>query len=37
MKSGKKVKKTRQKWLNMSKVVIAWKTWTEGQIEVKKC
>ena len=37
MKSGKKVKKRSQKWLNMSKVVIAWKTWTKDQIGVKKC
>ena len=27
--------KTRQSWLKMSKVVIAWKIWTKGQIEVK--
>ena len=33
MNSGK----TRQKWSKISKVVIAWKIWTKGHIEVKKC
>ena len=27
--------KTGQKWLKTSKVLIAWKIWTDGQIEVK--
>ena len=31
-----KVLKTHLKWLKMSKVVIAWKIWTKGQIEASK-
>ena len=30
------VMKTRQKWLKMSKVVIAWTIWTKGQIGGQK-
>ena len=33
---GWKVLKTHLKWLKMSKVVIAWKIWTKGQIEATK-
>ena len=28
---------TLEKWLKISKVVIAWKIWTKGHIEIKKC